>query len=116
MYIGDFEQLVHRNKKFPNVRFIASHWGKRQGAPEGTCTLLVGDWTMTYKYGKPYLSPEHIAAYNVPIPFIPPDHISEEDGTVKVQGWRPLLAEMLADRVILPTKEIMKVLADRNLR
>jgi hypothetical protein len=110
VYIGDLEDLIKRNETYPNIRFIASHWGRRQGAPEDTVTVLVGDWPMTYKHGKPYVSPEHIGAYNVPTPFVPRDSIVAEDGSILKRGYRSLLMSLLNDRAIRPTEEIMGVI------
>ena len=110
VYIGDLEELIKRNETYPNIRFIASHWGRRQGAPEDSVTVLVGDWPMTYKHGKPYVSPHHVGAYNVPIPFIPKDSIVEADGTIIKRGYKQLLMSLLSDRAIRPTDEVMAVL------
>ena len=91
MYVGDFVELVERNKVYPNIRFISSHHGRRQGAPRDSMTVLVGDWSMTYKHGKPYLSPQHIGAYNLAVPFAPKHDIVAEDGMVITPGWAPVL-------------------------
>ena len=115
MYIGDFEELVKRNEVYPNIRFVSSRWGKRQGAPEGTCTVLVGAWPMTQKYGKPYLHPDHKGAYNVPIPFIPRHTIENEDGSIQKRGWESLLKMMLYDNVIRYSDEIRKVLESNEV-
>lgn len=114
MYIGDLEELIKRNETYPQIRFIASRWGKRQGAPEGTLTVLVGDWPMTYKFGKPYLSPEHKAAYNIPYPFIPRDSVIGEDGTVLKRGYVSLLQALLNDRAIRFSPEIRSVLESKE--
>lgn len=116
MYIGDLEELIKRNETYPNIRFIASRWGKRQGAPDGTLTVLVGDWPMTYKYGKAYVSPQHIAAYNIPYPWVPRDAIAAEDGTILKNGYRTILRNLLRDRAIRWTPEIQRVLeSEENL-
>jgi len=114
MYVGDLEELIHRNKKFPNIRFISSHWGRRQGAPESSCTILVGDWPMTMKHGKPYVSPQHIGAYNVPVPFIPKFSEVGPDGSIKKRGWKQLLLSLLQDHAIRPTDEILEILEMRR--
>ena len=116
MYIGDLEDLIKRNETYPNIRFIASHWGRRQGAPEDSVTVLVGDWPMTYKHGKPYVSPQHVGAYNVPIPFVPRWSITDDDGTVRKRGYRSLLLSLLNDRAIRPTQEVMRIInSEENL-
>lgn len=110
MYIGDLEDLIHEAKVYPNIRFISSRWGEKQGAPGGSLTILVGDWTMTEKYGKPHLSPEHVAAFNVPYPFVPKYSVIDKEGMVAKRGYVGLLSEMLAMRIIRPTKKVRAAL------
>lgn len=112
MLIGELEEIIKRSETYPNIRFIASRWGERQGAPENTLTVLVGDWTITEKYGKPHLSKEHISHYNVPYPFVPRDTICDRNGVPIKRGYVGLLIEMLKDRVIRPTKEVRRALGD----
>ena len=110
MLIGELEDVIKRAERYPQIRFIASRWGKKQGAPEDTLTLLVGAWPITERYGKPYLSPDHKAAYNVPYPFVPAESIVNEDGEVRKRGYRWILGQLVRDGYIDMTKEVENLL------
>ena len=110
MLIGELEDVIKRAEVYPQTRFVCSRWGRRQGAPENTLTIIVGDWPMTYKYGKPYLSEQHKDAYNVSYPFVPAETQLDSEGGVKVRGYKGLLRDMLAKRYITETKEVRALL------
>ena len=110
MLIGDLEGVIKRAEKYPQIRFIASRWGERQGAPEGTLSILVGAWPITERYGKPYLSPDHKAVYNVPYPFVPADSILDKEGGVRKRGYRWLLGQLVREGYIDMTKEVEELL------
>lgn len=110
MLIGELEDVIKRAEVYPQIRFVASRWGERQGAPEGTLSIVVGAWPLTEKYGKPYLSPDHKAVYNVPYPFVPADTIVGKDGFIKKRGYKSLLRDMIASRFIRETKEVRRLL------
>lgn len=114
MEIGKLEDVIKRAEVYPQIRFVASRWGRRQGAPDGTLTIIVGDWPMTEKYGKPYLSPHHKAAYNVTYPFVPAEDERLEDGQLVVRGYKSLLREMLAERYIRKTPAVAALLEGRE--
>lgn len=109
MHIGELEDLIHASKRFPNIRFIASRWGKRQGAPSGTLTIMVGAYPSRHidNNGRQLLDPDHVTAYNVTYPWIP-EHsgFDEKTGRAVSRGWRSLLCEMITDRTLRPTREL----------
>lgn len=109
MEIGQLEDLVHRSKRKPNIRFIASRWGKRQGAPDNTLTIMVGAYPVRHRdnSGFDLLDPDHITAYNVNYPWVPEfGRVDERTGRLVERGWRSLLAEMITDRTLRPTRDL----------
>lgn len=119
VYIGDFVDLVHRNAYRPNIRFIASRWGKAQGAPKDTCTLLAGAWLVAPQTDDPtapvFLHRDHVGTYNVPMPWIP-EYSTVDAATDRIahRGWRALLQFLLNDRVIRPSPEILRWLGYKD--
>ena len=117
MDIGDFVDLIHRNAYKPNIRFISSRWGARNGAPANTCTLLVGAWLPVQKSEDvvPTLDPEHVTALNVPVPWIPEQTVVDpKTQRIVARGWRALLRELLLEHVIRPSHEVRRLLGPRE--
>lgn len=117
MWTDEFVELVHRNAYKPNIRFISSRWGARNGAPAGTCTLLVGAWLPVRNTGErftPTVHSDHVGAYNVALSQIPEYTVEREDGEIVHRGWRGLLQCLIADRVIRPSREIEKLLGRKD--
>ena len=117
MWTDEFVDLVHRNAYKPNIRFISSRWGERNGAPAGTCTLLVGAWlpVVNSDEKKPWsVDPDHVAAYNVALSQIPEYTVYDEEGGLVHRGWKGLLQLLIADRVIRPSEEIRRLLGVRE--
>ena len=102
IYIGDFERIVERNAYAPwNLQFRTTRWGRVNGAPADTCTLIMGDW-------------DSGDARNIPIPDIPENSIQLPNGRVRHRGWRSLLKFMCQDRWIRPSKEIEELLGTKE--
>lgn len=102
MPIGDFESLVMRNAYRPNLRMIHTRWGKVNGAPDFTCTLVKGD-------------PGNGDAFNVPFPDIPEQsEIDEKTGHIIARGWRTLLIWLVSERTIRPSHEVLEVMGYRD--
>ena len=96
--VHEFEDLVMRNLWKPNVRFIQSRWGRHNGAPVDTFTLVKNN-------------PDHGDAYNVPYPQIPERTIIDhETGRVKARGWRQLLINLVADATVCPSQQIRRAM------
>lgn len=116
MYIGDFVDLVHRNARYPNVRFIANSSRSNAQAPRDTCTLLAGAWLPVIKTNEPTaptVHEDHIGTWNVPVPFIPEYTVEDKKtGRVIARGWKALLGYLLEDNVIRPTHEVVNLLGD----
>lgn len=110
--ISDLVELVARNAYRPNVRWITSRWGPRNGAPTESATLLVGDWLFD-SYGN--LKRDHETAYNVTTPFIPEYTIKDpETDRISAVGWRSFVIELVQDRVIRPSREVEKLLGRKE--
>lgn len=100
IYIGDFERIIERNAYAPwELNFYSSRWGRYQGAPANTCTLVKGNMN----YGE---------ARNIPIPDIPEHTVQDSEGHIIHRGWRTLLKFMCQDRWIRPSDEIRKLLGE----
>lgn len=119
MWTDEFVDLIHRNAYKPNIRFISSRWGERNGAPAGTCTLLVGAWLPVRvsdhkELNNWHVHHDHVGAYNVALSQIPEYTIEKPDGEIIHRGWRGLLQWLIKDRVIRPSEEIRRLLGDQH--
>lgn len=118
MPISEFQDLIHRNAYKPNIRWISSRWGARNGAPDGTCTMLVGAWLPVRNTNERVFQTvhrDHVGAYNVPTPVVPEfTDVDPESQEILARGWRGLLPWLIADRVIRPSPEIETWLGHRE--
>ena len=98
MNFEEFEDIVFRNMSFPNVRFILSRWGARQGAPRHNVAIVMGNSDLG-------------DAYNVPVPVIPEHTITHPDRPVIVaRGWRELFRMLVDDGTVVESEEIRALL------
>lgn len=117
MWTDEFVELVHRNAYKPNIRFICSRWGARQGAPASTCTLLAGAWLPVHvsEEQRSYVvHKDHVGTYNVALSQIPEYTVEREDGEIVHRGWRGLIQWLIADRVIRPSPEIERLVGTKD--
>jgi hypothetical protein len=109
MYIGDFERLVLDHAYRPqDVRFLQSRWGRYNGAPPGTCTLVMGN-------------SNDGNALNIATPVIPERTVTRYDpdqkaNVIKFQGWKYLLGAMMAMRWIRPSDKIRDLMGERKFK
>lgn len=102
MSISEFEEIVKRNAYAPwDLRFYSSRWGRYQGAPANTCTLIKGNM-------------DNGDVRNVPTPDIPEMSTQDERGYILHRGWRALLKMMCRDRWIQPSPEIERLLGHED--
>ena len=107
METGEFVDLVKRNAAgwHQGIRCIASRWGRVQGAPPGTCTLVWG----AARPGRP------LTAINIAMNRIPQETIiNPETDEVVYRGWKSALKMLLQQKAILPRDEIRRLFDDKE--
>lgn len=101
---SEFVEMVKRNSYRNDLRFMVSRWGRYQGAPPDTCTMVMAGG---YDTGD---------GRNVPMPEIPEHTVFDErTQRVKVRGWRFLLRELVKDRYVRPEGEPAEWLGEGEL-